>query len=77
MNPTKLDSPQNTLGLIFYEFPSNKNSYNTRIIPIYSLVIRKMYQRMLWKALTEHKLNKLDSYTKSYSIARKKLNRTN
>jgi hypothetical protein len=26
MNPTKLDSPQNTLWFIFYEFPINNKS---------------------------------------------------
>jgi hypothetical protein len=76
MNPTKLDSPQNTWWLIFYEILSNNNSYNTRIISRYSLSIRKMHQRMFWKALNEHKPHKLVSHKNSYPTANEKLNNT-
>jgi hypothetical protein len=62
MNLKKLDSPQNTLWLIFYEFPSNNNSYDTRIVPRYSLDIRKMCQRVSWKATKMHVPKKLESY---------------
>jgi hypothetical protein len=76
MNLTKLDSPQNTLWFIFYEFPSNNNSYNTRIIPRYSLDIRKMCQTMFWKSITKHKPQKLVSCQNSYYIANEKIHKT-
>jgi hypothetical protein len=54
LNPTKVDSLKKDWQLISYEFSSDNNSYNTRIIPKYSLDIRKMYQRMFWKANIMH-----------------------
>jgi hypothetical protein len=62
MNLTKLDSPQNTLWLVFYDIPSNNNSYNTRIIPRYSLELTKFHQRSFWKDTDLHVPRKLESY---------------
>jgi hypothetical protein len=48
-----------------------------KLNPRYSLNIRKMCQRMLWKANTIHDTTKLDSHINSYPTASENLNYTN